>query len=118
MIMKPGSAGAPARRPRVRLRRPRASARSAPRVSAGDDPRHERRRGRPRGRADQGRHHRRQARRAGRLDHQAARRLRLAHVEGSSRPTVNGNPLVGERCRLKNGDVIELAGTQMQFVQA
>jgi len=42
----------------------------------------------------------------------------LAHVEGTSLPTVNGNPLVGETVHLKNGDVIELAGTQMQFVQA
>ena len=42
----------------------------------------------------------------------------LAHVEGASRPAVNGNPLVGETVGLKNGDVIELAGTQMQFVQA
>lgn len=41
----------------------------------------------------------------------------FAHVEGSLRPTVNGNPLVGESVNLKNGDVIELAGTQMQFVQ-
>jgi len=42
----------------------------------------------------------------------------LAHVEGASRPTVNSTPLVGETVSLKNGDVIELAGTQMQFVQA
>ena len=42
----------------------------------------------------------------------------LAHVEGSSRPTVNSAPLVGETVSLKNGDVIELAGTQMQFVQS
>jgi pSer/pThr/pTyr-binding forkhead associated (FHA) protein len=42
----------------------------------------------------------------------------LAHVEGSARPTVNSSPLVGETVSLKNGDVIELAGTQMQFVQA
>jgi pSer/pThr/pTyr-binding forkhead associated (FHA) protein len=41
----------------------------------------------------------------------------LAHVEGSLRPTVNGVPLVGESVPLKNGDVIELAGTQMQFIQ-
>jgi hypothetical protein len=34
------------------------------------------------------------------------------------RPTVNGHPLTGETVQLKNGDVIELAGTQMQFVQA
>ena len=42
----------------------------------------------------------------------------FAHVEGAVRPTVNGNPLVGETVPLRNGDVIELAGTQMQFVQA
>ncbi len=42
----------------------------------------------------------------------------LAHVEGTARPTVNSTPLVGETLPLKNGDVIELAGTQMQFVQA
>ena len=42
----------------------------------------------------------------------------LAHVEGASQPSVNGDPLVGETVHLKNGDVIELAGTQMQFVQA
>ena len=42
----------------------------------------------------------------------------LAHVEGAARPTVNSSPLVGETVSLKNGDVIELAGTQMQFVQA
>jgi hypothetical protein len=42
----------------------------------------------------------------------------LAHVEGAQRPAVNGSPLVGETVGLKNGDVIELAGTQMQFVQA
>jgi pSer/pThr/pTyr-binding forkhead associated (FHA) protein len=42
----------------------------------------------------------------------------LAHVEGTLRPTVNGNPLIGETVPLKNGDVIELAGTQMQFVQS
>jgi len=42
----------------------------------------------------------------------------LAHVEGAARPTVNSTPLSGETVSLKNGDVIELAGTQMQFVQA
>ena len=42
----------------------------------------------------------------------------LAHVEGTARPMVNSSPLVGETVGLKNGDVIELAGTQMQFVQA
>jgi pSer/pThr/pTyr-binding forkhead associated (FHA) protein len=42
----------------------------------------------------------------------------FAHVEGSARPTVNGNAVQSEPVYLKNGDVIELAGTQMQFVQA
>jgi hypothetical protein len=42
----------------------------------------------------------------------------LAHVEGALRHTVNGNPVVGETVHLKNGDVVELAGTQMQFVQS
>ena len=42
----------------------------------------------------------------------------LAHVEGAMRPTVNGNPLMGETVSLKNGDVVELAGTQMQFIQS
>ncbi|WP_418317323.1 FHA domain-containing protein [Piscinibacter sakaiensis] len=42
----------------------------------------------------------------------------FAHVDGANRPLVNGQPLVGETAPLKNGDVIELAGTQMQFVQA
>ena len=42
----------------------------------------------------------------------------LAHVEGALRPTVNGSPVVSETVHLKNGDLIELAGTQMQFVQA
>jgi len=42
----------------------------------------------------------------------------FAHVEGSARPTVNGTTISAEPVHLKNGDVIELAGTQMQFVQA
>ena len=41
----------------------------------------------------------------------------FAHVEGAARPTVNGAPLVAETVQLHHGDVIELAGTQMQFVQ-
>jgi pSer/pThr/pTyr-binding forkhead associated (FHA) protein len=41
----------------------------------------------------------------------------VAHVEGSSRPTLNGAPISGDPITLKNGDVLELAGTQMQFVQ-
>jgi pSer/pThr/pTyr-binding forkhead associated (FHA) protein len=41
----------------------------------------------------------------------------FAHVEGASRPSVNGVPLASDSVPLRNGDVIELAGTQMQFVQ-
>jgi pSer/pThr/pTyr-binding forkhead associated (FHA) protein len=41
----------------------------------------------------------------------------LAHVEGVAKPTVNGSPLAGDSAHLRNGDVIELAGTQMQFIQ-
>ena len=40
----------------------------------------------------------------------------FAHVEGAARPSVNGVPLVGDSVPLRNGDVIELAGTQMQFI--
>jgi pSer/pThr/pTyr-binding forkhead associated (FHA) protein len=40
----------------------------------------------------------------------------LAHVEGAQRPSINGVPLSTETAPLSNGDLIELAGTQMQFV--
>ena len=40
----------------------------------------------------------------------------FAHVEGADRPSVNGVPLNTESIPLRNGDVIELAGTQMQFI--
>jgi predicted component of type VI protein secretion system len=40
----------------------------------------------------------------------------FAHVEGASRPSINGVLLVGDSVPLRNGDVIELAGTQMQFI--
>ncbi|MDE1950433.1 MAG: FHA domain-containing protein [Burkholderiales bacterium] len=40
----------------------------------------------------------------------------FSHVEGTARPSVNGVPLVGDSVPLRNGDVIELAGTQMQFI--
>ncbi len=40
----------------------------------------------------------------------------FAHVEGTSRPSVNGVPLTTDSIPLRNGDVIELAGTQMQFI--
>ncbi len=39
------------------------------------------------------------------------------HVEGGGNPTLNGRPITSEPVPLRNGDVIELAGTQMQFVQ-
>jgi pSer/pThr/pTyr-binding forkhead associated (FHA) protein len=41
----------------------------------------------------------------------------LSHVEGGRRPSVNGQPVGDEAISLKNGDIIDLAGTQMQFVQ-
>ena len=41
----------------------------------------------------------------------------LAHVEGRERPSVNGLPLLGEAQPLRDGDLIELAGTQMRFSQ-
>lgn len=40
----------------------------------------------------------------------------FAHVEGASKPSINGVPIVGDSVPLRNGDVIELAGTQMQFI--
>ena len=40
----------------------------------------------------------------------------FAHVEGAQRPSINGAPLAGDSVPLRNGDVIELAGTQMQFI--
>lgn len=39
------------------------------------------------------------------------------HVEGAGNPTLNGAPIGSDPISLKNGDMIELAGTQMQFVQ-
>ena len=41
----------------------------------------------------------------------------VAHVEGADRPSLNGTPIGSEPVALKNGDLLELAGTQMQFVQ-
>ena len=40
------------------------------------------------------------------------------HVEGAGNPSLNGAPIGVEPVSLRNGDLIELAGTQMQFVQA
>jgi pSer/pThr/pTyr-binding forkhead associated (FHA) protein len=42
----------------------------------------------------------------------------VAHVEGTNKPTLNGAAIGAEPVTLKNGDLLELAGTQMQFVQA
>jgi hypothetical protein len=42
----------------------------------------------------------------------------VAHVEGSNKPTLNGAAIGPEPMPLKNGDMLELAGTQMQFLQA
>ena len=41
----------------------------------------------------------------------------VAHVEGLNKPSVNGVLIGVEPVALKNGDLLELAGTQMQFVQ-
>lgn len=42
----------------------------------------------------------------------------VAHVEGSNKPTLNGAAIGPEPVALKDGDMLELAGTQMQFLQA
>ncbi len=41
----------------------------------------------------------------------------LAHVEGQLLPTLNGTAVGADPVTLKSGDVVSLAGTQMQFVQ-
>ena len=41
----------------------------------------------------------------------------VVHVEGSSQPTLNGASIGTEPVLLTHGDVLELAGTKMQFVQ-
>jgi pSer/pThr/pTyr-binding forkhead associated (FHA) protein len=41
----------------------------------------------------------------------------VAMVEGTIKPTVNGKPLSTDGLDLRHGDLLELAGTQMQFVQ-
>ena len=40
----------------------------------------------------------------------------VAHVEGADRPFLNGVSIGTEPVALKNGDMLELAGTKMQFV--
>ncbi len=41
----------------------------------------------------------------------------VAHVEGGGIPTLNGAPISNEPVALKSGDMLELAGTKMQFIQ-
>lgn len=41
----------------------------------------------------------------------------IALIEGTTKPTINNNPIGSEPIALNDGDVLELAGTQMQFVQ-
>lgn len=41
----------------------------------------------------------------------------VAHVEGTTRPSLNGVSFGIEAVPLKNGDLFELAGTAMQFIQ-
>lgn len=41
----------------------------------------------------------------------------VAHVEGADNPMLNGAPIGNQPVTLKSGDLIELAGTRMQFVQ-
>ena len=40
------------------------------------------------------------------------------HVEGAGNPSLNGVPIGVDPVPLKSGDLIELAGTQMQFIQS
>ena len=42
----------------------------------------------------------------------------LTHVEGDNKPSLNGTTIGAEPVPLKSGDLLELAGTQMQFVQS
>ncbi len=41
----------------------------------------------------------------------------VALVEGTQKPTINGSPIGTDAMNLHNGDLLELAGTKMQFVQ-
>ena len=41
----------------------------------------------------------------------------VAHVEGASRPTLNGVSFGIDAVPLKNGDLLELAGTAMRFIE-
>lgn len=41
----------------------------------------------------------------------------VSHVDGEGRPLLNGTEIGSEPVVLKDGDLLELAGTRMQFVQ-
>ncbi|MBL0421218.1 FHA domain-containing protein [Ramlibacter sp. AW1] len=41
----------------------------------------------------------------------------ISHVDGEARPRLNGDPIGADPVALKDGDVFDLAGTQMQFVR-
>jgi len=41
----------------------------------------------------------------------------VVHVEGDSQPMLNGAAIGATPVALKNGDVLQLAGTQMEFIQ-
>jgi pSer/pThr/pTyr-binding forkhead associated (FHA) protein len=41
----------------------------------------------------------------------------VALVEGTQKPTINGSPIGTDATNLHDGDLLELAGTKMQFVQ-
>lgn len=41
----------------------------------------------------------------------------VVHVEGAEQPTLNGSAIGATPVSLKNGDVLQLAGTEMQFIQ-
>jgi pSer/pThr/pTyr-binding forkhead associated (FHA) protein len=41
----------------------------------------------------------------------------FTHIEGATRPQINGQTLTVDAVPLKSGDIIDLAGTQMQFLQ-
>ncbi len=42
----------------------------------------------------------------------------VIQIQGGGNPALNGKPLGDDPVPLKNGDLIELAGSQMQFVQS
>jgi pSer/pThr/pTyr-binding forkhead associated (FHA) protein len=42
----------------------------------------------------------------------------VEHVEGESIPTLNGNPIATDLLPIKHGDVLDLAGTDVRFLQA